>query len=97
MHAREIRQPQGRIGLMITKLPVQRLVKDILDRVSARALCRMQHGALEALQESAEACMVCTLPSTQWSEGFHWTVQSGHASVGNDSMYNVTCMMSWLL
>ena len=50
---------------MITKLPVQRLVKYILDRVSARALCRMQHGALEALQESAEACMVCTLPSTQ--------------------------------
>ena len=49
---------------MITKLPVQRLMKDILDRVSARAHCRMQHGALEALQESAEAYMVCDLPST---------------------------------
>ena len=49
---------------MITRLPVQRLVKDILDQVSARALCRVQHGALEALQESAEACVVCDLPST---------------------------------
>ena len=49
---------------MIRKLPFQRLVKEILDRVSAGAVCRMQHGALEALQEAAEAYLVCILPST---------------------------------
>ncbi len=58
---------------MITKLPVQRLVKDILDRVSARALCHMQHGALGALQGSAEAYIVRTLPSTS-NEGMYMSL-----------------------
>ena len=59
---REIRQLQRSTRLLITKLPFQRLVKEILDRVSGGAVCRMQHSALEAVQEAAEAYVVCTLP-----------------------------------
>ena len=64
MHAREICQYQRSTRLMIRKLPFQRLVKEILDRVSAGAVCCVQHGALEALQEAAEACLMCILPFT---------------------------------
>lgn len=62
MHAREIRQYQRSTCLLIRRLPFQRLVKEILDQVSAGAVCCMQHGALEALQEAAEAYLVCPLP-----------------------------------
>ena len=62
LHAREIRQYQRSTRLLIRRLPFQRLVKEILDGVSAGAVCRMQHGALEALQTAAEAYLVCTLP-----------------------------------
>ncbi|CAK0785803.1 hypothetical protein CVIRNUC_009014 [Coccomyxa viridis] len=62
---REIRQYQRSTCLMIRKLPFQRLVKEILDRVSAGAVCRMQHGALEALQEAAEAYLVDLFEDTQ--------------------------------
>ena len=62
---------------MIRKLPFQRLVKEILDRVSAGAVSRMQHGALEALQEAAEAYLVCTLPVTIRKASRMYSVQAG--------------------
>lgn len=62
---------------MIRKLPFQRLVKEILDRVSAGAVCRMQHGALEALQEAAEAYLVCTLSFTTTKASRLYSVQAG--------------------
>ena len=62
---------------MIRKLPFQRLVKEILNRVSAGAVCRMQHGALEALQEAAEACLVCPLSLAMITASCLYNVEAG--------------------
>ena len=62
---------------MIRKLPFQRLAKEILDRVSAGAVCRMQHRALEALQEAAEAYLVCSLSLAMMQSSCLYSAQAG--------------------
>jgi histone H3 len=53
---REIRQYQKSTELLIRKLPFQRLVREIAQDVKTDL--RFQAGALDALQESAEAYLV---------------------------------------
>jgi histone H3/H4 len=53
---REIRRYQKSTELLIPKLPFSRLVREITQEISVSL--RFQSGAMEALQEAAEAYLV---------------------------------------
>ena len=57
---REIKRLQSSTGLLIPKLPFQRLVREIAYRVTGVQDLRFQGFGLQALQEAAEAYMVQT-------------------------------------
>ena len=59
---REIRRYQKSTDLLIRKLPFQRLVKEITQRI--RGDTRFQSAALLALQEAAEAYLVALFEDT---------------------------------
>ncbi|GAA5987720.1 hypothetical protein JCM11641_002570 [Rhodosporidiobolus odoratus] len=51
---REIRFYQKEVGLLIRKLPFQRLVRQVCNEVDSSKPCRWQGSALEILHEAAE-------------------------------------------
>ena len=55
---REIRRYQKSTELLIRKLPFLRLVRETIVNVTGRDDYRLGHGAVEALQEAAEAYLV---------------------------------------
>ncbi len=55
---REIRRFQRSTDMLIPKAPFQRLVKEVVRRVSGGGDYRMQSAAVMALQEAAEAYLV---------------------------------------
>ncbi len=59
---REIRKFQKTTDLLIRKLPFQRLVREIAEQYKAGV--RFQSSAVLALQESAEAFLVCLFEDT---------------------------------
>lgn len=56
---REIRQYQRSTELLIRKAPFQRLVREVTESVSDTKDKRWQIAAVAALQEAAEAFLVC--------------------------------------
>ncbi len=54
---REIRRYQSSGDLIIRKLPFQRLLKEVIARVS-RTTFRIQASAVDAMQQAAEAYLV---------------------------------------
>jgi histone H3 len=58
---REIRKYQGTGDLLIPRAPFTRLVKEIMAELMPAGDFRIQQGALEALQESAEAMLTTEL------------------------------------
>jgi histone H3/H4 len=59
---REIRRYQKTTELLIRRLPFQRVVREIA--MDLKAEVRFQSSALEALQEAAEAYLVCLFEDT---------------------------------
>lgn len=57
-HCRDIRKFQRSTGLLIKRLPFQRLVREIMLKETNSDVYRIQHNALVALQEAAEAYLV---------------------------------------
>ena len=55
---REIRKYQKSTDLLIRKLPFQRLVREIAEKINGK-LYRFQSTAILALQEASEAFLVC--------------------------------------
>lgn len=62
-HSRDIRKFQRSTDLLIRKLPFQRLVREIMLKDTNSDVYRIQHNALLALQEAAEAYLVHSLSS----------------------------------
>ena len=68
---REIRKAQSSYKLLLTKLPFQRLVKELTNdawqqqSTTTRDFPKMQAGAIMALQEAAEAFLVTFLEESQ--------------------------------
>ena len=54
----EIRKYQKSTDLMIPKLPLSRVIKEICEKVCPRGDLRFQSAAINALQEAAEAYLV---------------------------------------
>ncbi|KAJ1482325.1 histone H3 [Baffinella frigidus] len=52
---RDIRRYQKSTELLIRKLPFQRLVRELLERLGIRGCVRVQQSAMMALQEASEA------------------------------------------
>ena len=62
LRSRDIRKFQRSTDLLIRKLPFQRLVREIMLETNSNVY-RIQHNALLALQEAAEAYLVRSLSS----------------------------------
>ena len=61
---REIRKYQKSVDLLIPKLPMGRLIREIVQELSANKEYRFQRGAIEALHEASEAYLVSLFSDT---------------------------------
>ena len=54
----EIRKYQKSTDLLIPRLPISRVIREVCDKVCPRGDLRFQSAAINALQEAAEAYLV---------------------------------------